>query len=87
MCFCFRKLMKRRGNTDEKGKYNQFLYAISILLIIGFAIRIGVDYYNYNTIHNSGPFYVFVIERMIEFMIPSIIFFVVAKITKKKYTK
>lgn len=71
----------------KKENIYQFLYAISILLVIGFAIRLGVDYYHYNTFRNSGPFYAFVIERIIEFIIPSILIFIVAKIAKKKYTK
>lgn len=37
--------------------------------------------------NNSAPFYVFIIIRAIEFVAPSIICFVVGKITKKKITK
>lgn len=70
----------------KKENSYKFLYVISIFLMIGFAIRIGVDYLKYDNINNSAPFYAYVIERTIEFIVPSIIVFIVAKIAKKKYS-
>ncbi|MDY5992797.1 MAG: hypothetical protein SPJ06_02250 [Bacilli bacterium] len=71
----------------KKENIYKFLYVVSIFLIIGFAIRLGVDYFKYDSYSNSAPFYVFIIERVVEFIIPSIIVFIVAKIAKKKYDK
>lgn len=71
----------------KKENIYKFLYVVSIFLFIGFVIRLGVDYYKYDIINNSVPFYVFVIERLIEFIIPSIIVVISAKIVKKKYNK
>lgn len=71
----------------KKENIYKFLYAVSIFLIIGFAIRLGADYFKYDNINNSAPFYIFIIERIVEFIIPSIIVFIVAKIIKKKYNK
>ena len=71
----------------KKENIYKFLYIVSVFLIIGFAIRLGVDYFKYDTHSNSAPFYVFVIERVVEFIIPSIIVFIVAKTVKKKYAK
>jgi len=71
----------------KKEHFYKFLYAVSIFLIIGFAIRLGVDYFKYDTYSNSAPFYVFIIERVAEFIIPSIIIFIIAKIAKNKYSK
>lgn len=65
----------------------KFLYIVSAFLLVGFAVRLGVDYYKYDSISNSAPFYVFIIERVIEFIIPSIIVYIVAKAVKKKYNK
>lgn len=65
----------------------KFLYGISILLIFTFAIILGVDYFKYDTHSNSAPFYVFIIVRVIEFIIPSTIVFVIGKIMKGKYEK
>ena len=71
----------------KKENFYNFLYAVSIFLIIGFAIRLGVDYFKYDTYSNSAPVYVFIIERVAEFIIPSIIIFIIAKIAKNKYSK
>ena len=71
----------------KKENYYKFLYVISILLVIGFGIRLGVDYFKYDTINNSAPFYVFILVRMLEFIIPSIIIYILAKYTKKKFNR
>lgn len=71
----------------KKENIYKFLYSVCIFLILGFAIRLGVDYFKYNNINNSAPFYAFIIVRVVEFIIPSIIIFIVAKIIKKKYSK
>ncbi len=68
----------------KKENIYKFLYAVSIFLIIGFAIRLGVDYFKYDSYNNSAPFYIFIIQRVVEFIIPSIIVFIAAKIAKKK---
>lgn len=65
----------------------KFLYGISILLIFAFAIILGVDYFKYDIHSNSAPFYAFIIVRVIEFIIPSIIVFVIGKIMKRKYER
>lgn len=69
----------RKENTYK------FLYAVALLMLMGFCVRLGADYYKYNDTINSAPFYAFVIERAIEFIIPCILCFVIARITKKKY--
>lgn len=60
----------------------KFLYTICTILIIGFIIRITVDYFKYNNVNNSAPFYLYIIIRTIEFIIPSIILFITSKIIK-----
>ena len=57
----------------KKQNYYKFFYLVSFLALIGFFLRISVDYFKYN-ITNLAPFYVFIIERTLEFIIPSIIF-------------
>lgn len=71
----------------KKENIYKFLYAVSIFLIIGFIIRSGVDYFKYDNLNNSAPFYTFIIVRMIEFIMPSIIVFIIGKVMKKKYSK
>lgn len=68
----------------KKDNIYKILYIVSVLLIVVFAIMIGIDYLNYNTYINSAPFYVRILERSIEFVIPSIIVFGIAMIIKKK---
>ncbi len=71
----------------KKEKIYKFLYIVCIFLIVGFSIRLGVDYFKYESTNNSAPFYTFIIERIIEFIVPSIIVFIVGKVMKKKYSK
>lgn len=71
----------------RKENIYKFLYVVCIFLIIGFTIRLGIDYFKYDKINNSAPFYTFIIERVLEFILPSIIIFIVGKVIKKKYSK
>ena len=69
----------------KKENYYKFLYVVSAFLILGFCIRLGVDGFRYETSGNSASFYFCIIERAVEFVLPSIIIFIVARILKKKY--
>lgn len=71
--------MKKQNNY-------KFFYLASVLALIEFFIRITADYFKYD-ITNSAPFYLFLIERTLEFIIPGIIFFIIGKILKKKNLK
>lgn len=70
----------------KKENYYKLMYVISIILVAGFAIRLGMDYHKYDFITMKAPFYTFIIERTLEFIIPSIIIFIVGVICKKKFT-
>ena len=69
----------------KKENIYKFLYAISIVLIICFVITSGVDFFRYDDILGSAPFYAYVIVRAIEFVVPSIVVFIVGLFCKKKY--
>lgn len=69
----------------KKQNLYKFLYVVCVLLILGFCVRIGADYIKYDTQNNSAPFYVFILVRIIEFILPCSICFIGAIITKKKY--
>ena len=71
----------------KKENIYNILYAISIILIIGFAIILGIDYSKYDSINNSAPFYSFIIVRILEFIVPSIIVFTIGKVLKNKHSK
>ena len=66
----------------------KFLYVISALLVLGFAISFGVDIYKYNNnmYMSSAPLYAYAIVRAVTFIVPSITVFIVALIVKKKLT-
>lgn len=70
-----------------KDNIYKFLYVVSIFLILVFSVRLVVDYFKYDTRNNSAPFYAIIIVRIIEFIVPSIICYVIAKILKNKYNK
>lgn len=66
-------------------KIYKYLYIFSIVLVLFFIVMVGVDYFSYDLVNNSAPFYTFVLLRFIEFIVPSIIIFIIAEIIKKKY--
>ena len=61
----------------------KILYLFSIMLGIAFVIRCGIDFINYD-VANSVPFYVFVAVDALEFILPSLLVFIAARILKKK---
>ena len=71
----------------NKGNWYKVLYVISALLIIIFAIILGLDYKNYNSLTNSAPFTADILVRALEFILPSIILFIIGVTCKKKYSK
>ncbi len=69
----------------KKVNIYRFLYAVSALLVLGFAIHTIVDGCRYSSMLTSFPFYAFVLVHVIEYLVPSIIVFIVALIVKKKF--
>jgi len=71
----------------KKENYYKFMWGMSALLVLGFAIRLGADYCKYDPLTTSAPFYACIIVRAFEFMLPSILVFIAGLICKRKYTK
>lgn len=71
----------------KKENIYKFLYAISALLLLGFAIRFGVDVFKYDSYNGSAPLYAYALIAAVEFVLPSVIVFVAAVICKKKFAK
>ena len=73
----------------RKENIHKFLYIISALLVVGFAIAFGVDAYKYNTdgYLGSAPLYVYALVDAVEYLLPSLAFFIAAIICKKKFPK
>ena len=73
----------------RKKNIHKFLYIISVLLVVGFAIAFGVDAYKYNTggYLGSAPLYAYALVDAVEYLLPSLAFFIAAIICKKKFSK
>lgn len=71
----------------KKQKYVTFLYFVSIILVVGFLVSVCIDYFTYDSTYNSAPFYVFIIVRGMEFILPALLVWIVARILKKKRNK
>ena len=69
----------------KKANIYKFLYAISALLVLGFAIHTIVDACRYDSMLTSFPFYAFVLVNAVTYLLPSLIVFIVALIVKKKF--
>ncbi len=69
----------------KKSNLHKFLYAVSALLLLGFAIRFGVDAYRYDISMGSAPLYAYAILRAVQFILPGFLVFLGAIFTKKKF--
>ncbi len=68
----------------DKKKISKFLMVIAIILLIGFVVILGIDYFKYDKIETSSPFYTYIIARSLEFLLPSIVLLITSKIINKK---
>lgn len=71
----------------KRENYYKFIWIVSALLILGFVISLAVDYCKYDPITTSAPFYVNIIIRALEFILPSIIIYIVGIFCRRKFTK
>ena len=73
----------------KKENIYKFLYIVGALLVVGFVIAFGVDVYKYNTggYLGSAPLYVYALVDAVEYLLPSLAFFIAAIICKKKFVK
>ena len=73
----------------KKENIYKFLYIVAALLVVGFAIAFGVDAYKYNTdgYLGSAPLYVYALVDAVEYLLPSLAFFIAGLICKKKFSK
>lgn len=62
-----------------------FMYIVSGLMGVAFIVQLAVDYFvRYEM--GSAPFYLYVIERCVEYLLPAILFMVIGIIVKNKKT-
>ena len=73
----------------KKTNVCKLLYVLAALLAVGFVIAFGVDVYKYNTggYLGSAPLYAYVLVDAVEYLLPSLAFFIAAIVCKKKFAK
>lgn len=69
----------------KKANIHKFLFGISALLVLGFAIHTIVDACRYDSMLTSFPFYAFIIVHAVEYLVSALIVFVAGLICKKKF--
>ncbi len=71
----------------NKENIYKFWVAVSFILLVVFAIQIGIDYSRYNRALNSAPFSAFLLMRGMEFVLPSLLVFLAGMFCKNKFKK
>lgn len=69
----------------KKENYYKFCWLISILLVIGYAINLIIDWVRYNSTLNSAPFYLWFLVGGVVYLIPALVLFLIGWRLKKKY--
>ena len=68
-------------------KGHKLLYGASALMVLGFCIATVVSWYQYNTVLNSAPFWVWILTDAMVWLIPAAIAAIAGFVAKKKLTK
>ena len=70
-------------------RLDRFFMIIAFLLLTGFFVRLGCDYYFDYIRHPeySAPFYAWVLVRSLEFILPGIICFITAFVLNRRRKK
>ena len=63
---------------------HRLLYGASVLMVLGFLIHLGVDYYQYTHTLNSAPFWLWICVDGLIWLVPAILAFLAGFIAKKK---
>lgn len=74
-------VIKKKLNKEKIGikkAISLVLFFVSLMMILWCIILIDIDWLNYYSRFNSSPFYVFVIVRCLEFLLPSIILIIIS---------
>ena len=71
----------------KKKKMQITFNVISICLIVAFIVKTIINYYQYNEMINSAPFYVWIIINALCLLLPALIIFIIGYINIKKINK
>lgn len=67
----------------NKKKLSTICNIVSIVLVITFVIKSVINYFQYNPMTNSAPFYVWIITNALFLLIPALLIFTVGYIINK----
>ena len=65
-------------------KGHKLLYGASALMVLGFFIHVTVDWFQYNAMLNSAPFWVWILCDVALWLLPAIVAFAAGFVAKKK---
>ena len=65
----------------------QLLFGASGLMVLGFCIHVGVDWFQYSTTLNSAPFWVWIAVDALFWLIPAALAFAAGLVSKMKVTR
>ena len=68
-------------------KGHKLLYGASLLMVLGFAINLIVDYRRYQTSFTSAPFWLWIVTDALIWLIPAALAAVAGFVAKKKLMK
>lgn len=71
----------------KKDVIYKVVITLVVILILCFSIAVGYDYYKYDPIVTSAPFYVNIIYRFVEFLVPAIIIKIIGYVIRKRKNK
>lgn len=71
----------------KKDTASKIFFIVSILLAAAFAVKTIADYFRYDPIVNSAPFYAWIIINSLYFLIPSAVSLTAGLIINKKHQK
>ena len=63
------------------------LFFMSLILILGFVVTLNVDWLNYYSRYEANPFYVYILQRGLEFLLPAVVLIVVGILLLRKDDK
>lgn len=68
----------------DRKKISRICNVVSIVLVIAFAVKCGVDYAAYSPVSNSAPFSLWMEMNTFLFLLPAIIVFAIGRVLRKK---
>ena len=68
-------------------KGHKLLYGASLLMVLGCAVNLLIDYQKYQTGFNSAPFWLWIVTDAVIWLIPAVLAAAAGYVAKKKLMK